>query len=145
MISLLQELLAQAHQDKVKKISVGAAIMHNNRVLMLQRRHDDFMPNIFELPGGGTEGRESLLDTLVREIKEETGCDVEHVKQYINHIDFPSSTGALTRRFNFLVNVKNPEKITLSEHAGYAWVDPLNNTHYDITPQTRSILAQLIK
>lgn len=33
--------------------------------------------NFFSLPGGGIEGDESILDGIMRECKEETGCEIE--------------------------------------------------------------------
>ena len=61
------------------------------------------MPNIYELPGGALESSESLLDALERELEEETSCQINKIIGYLGHIDFPSSAGLLTRRFNFLV------------------------------------------
>ena len=141
---LIESLVEKAKNEKVEKLSVGAAIINNQgHVLMLKRKADDFMPNIFELPGGGLEKDESLLDALKREVKEETGCAIKEVKKYITHIDFPSSSGLRTRRFNFLIELQEPISVRLSEHSQYIWIDPKDAGQFDITPKTRGILSLL--
>lgn len=51
---------------------VGAAIMHEDRLLVVRKRG----MNIFILPGGKPEGDETELQTLAREIDEELGCGI---------------------------------------------------------------------
>lgn len=143
MDTIIAELISKAAQDKVQKLSVGAAMIHNGKILILKRRSDDFMPNIYELPGGGLEKGETLIDAVKREIAEETNCAIDTIVQYIGHIDFLSSGGLLTRRFNFLVTLKLPFSITLSEHDDYCWIDPSEAHRYNITPQTQKIIASI--
>ena len=99
------------------------------------------MPNIYELPGGGLEKDESLLDALERELLEETNCSINTVIGYIGHIDFLSASGLLTRRFNFLIQPKLPISIQLTEHETYQWILPSDAQQYAITPQTRKMIA----
>ncbi len=141
MNSFVENLVTTATDDQVKKLSVGGAIVHEGKLLVLKRRPDDFMPNIYELPGGGLESGETLLDALKREIVEETGCEIDDIIGYVGHIDFPSSSGSLTRRFNFLIKPKLPVTIQLTEHAGYEWISPADAEQYNITPQTKRMIA----
>lgn len=138
--TLEKELIESAIKDGVRKLSVGAAVINNSKLLILQRNPDDFMPNIYELPGGGLEGSESLLDALDRELFEETKCKIKKILGYIGHIDFLSSNQSLTRRFNFLVQPQIPLKVELSEHQSYAWILPSETIKYNITPQTQKII-----
>lgn len=60
-------------------VTIGAfAIItnENNEVLFAHRNDRD----VWNLPGGGLEKGEDPWDTVVREVKEETGLDVEVVK-----------------------------------------------------------------
>jgi len=141
MDTFISNLITTALHDQVQKLSVGAAIVHEGKILILKRCPDDFMPNIYELPGGGIEMGESLLDALKREIVEETSCEVDKIVGYLGHIDFPSSTGLLTRRFNFLIEPKLPVIVQLTEHTDYKWILPADADQYDITAQTRNIIA----
>ncbi|SFS52533.1 NUDIX hydrolase [Saccharopolyspora flava] len=57
--------------------SVTAAIRNDAGDILLIHRADN---NLWALPGGGHDAGESLTDTVVREVKEETGLDVEVVR-----------------------------------------------------------------
>lgn len=143
MNNIAIELAAQALQDGVQKLSVGAVIVHHHKILILKRRADDFMPHIYELPGGGLEHNETLIDALKREIAEETNCTINTIIRYIGHIDFPSSTGLITRRFNFLVKPNEPFTLQLTEHADSRWIAPSETTSYNITQETQGIIAAI--
>lgn len=140
MNNFISDLVITAMQDQVQKLSVGAVVMHKGKLLVLKRRGDDFMPDIYELPGGGLEQDETLLDALGRELTEETGCQLNTVIGYVKHFDFPSSQGLLTRRFNFLVQMKTPHSIQLTEHENYQWIDPSDADRLRITAETRKII-----
>lgn len=135
------QLIEIAQQEGVKKLSVGGALINDGKLLILKRCPDDFMPNIYELPGGGLENDESLIQALERELLEETNCHIEKIIGYIGHIDFLSSKGLLTRRFNFLVQPKLPLTIQLTEHQSYEWILPNDAADYNITPQTHKMIA----
>ena len=53
--------------------SVTAVVVDVGRLLMVHRADND----LWALPGGGHELGESIEDTVIREVKEETGIDVE--------------------------------------------------------------------
>lgn len=55
------------------RISVSALIFYKGRVLLARRRDIDW----WNLPGGGMEIGETLEQTLHREVREETGLEVE--------------------------------------------------------------------
>lgn len=57
-------------------VAVRGMVVHNGKVLIIQRSDDDAMPGIWEFPGGALEFGESLEDAAAREIKEETGLTV---------------------------------------------------------------------
>lgn len=57
--------------------SVTAAIRNDAGDILLIHKIDN---DLWALPGGGHDAGESLTDTVVREVKEETGLDVEVVR-----------------------------------------------------------------
>src|SRR5690349_24411736 len=98
----------------------------NGRVLMIHKTDN----NRWALPGGGHEPGESIADTVIREVKEETGYDVEvetitgtytnpnHVMQY--------DDGEVRQQFSiaFRARLVGGDRRTSSESSEVAWLDP---------------------
>jgi 8-oxo-dGTP diphosphatase len=59
-----------------RKLVVAALIRDGRRVLMSRRRADQPMPLLWEFPGGKIEPGESPQAALVREVREELGCEL---------------------------------------------------------------------
>jgi ADP-ribose pyrophosphatase YjhB (NUDIX family) len=57
-------------------IGVGAVIVQDGRVLLVQRGRDP-MKGQWTLPGGVLEVGESLVEGVAREVREETGLEIE--------------------------------------------------------------------
>lgn len=57
-------------------LGVNVAVIQNGRVLLTQR--EDF--EVWCLPGGGVDPGESLAQAAIREVREETGLEVELVR-----------------------------------------------------------------
>lgn len=62
-----------------QKVSASGLILNSAGEILLVRRSetDDFLPGIYELPGGGTDYLEDPVAGLIREIKEECGIEVK--------------------------------------------------------------------
>lgn len=61
-----------------QQIAVGGAIFNQYQEVLFVKRsaNDDFMPGIWELPGGGTEFGETPQLGLQREVMEECGIEI---------------------------------------------------------------------
>ncbi len=57
-------------------LSVGAVVVNQERLLMVRRGRDPHA-GLWSIPGGRVENGEYLADAVAREVKEETGIDVE--------------------------------------------------------------------
>lgn len=68
----------------MKRLGV-AAMIRSGYYILLGRRGKDPNRGLYVLPGGGVEDNESLEDALRREIKEETGLDIESDKNRWYH------------------------------------------------------------
>ncbi|WP_010275730.1 NUDIX domain-containing protein [Paenibacillus senegalensis] len=60
-------------------VTGGAIIRDDNGRILLQRRSDY---GNWGLPGGGMDPGESIEETMIREVKEETGLEVEQYELY---------------------------------------------------------------
>ena len=56
------------------KVGVGVIVVDDSGRVLLEKRSDNGM---WGLPGGGIEPGESVYETALREVKEETGLDIE--------------------------------------------------------------------
>jgi len=60
-------------------VGVGAVIVHQGRVLLVQRGHEP-LKGRWSIPGGLIEIGEMLHEAVVREVREETGLEIEPVE-----------------------------------------------------------------
>lgn len=60
-------------------VGVGAVVVHEGRVLLVQRGHEPAKGQ-WSLPGGLIDVGESLREAVIREVREETGLIVEPVE-----------------------------------------------------------------
>lgn len=113
-----------------QQVCVSAALMHHGRVLVLRRLDtDSFLPGFWDLPGGGKDGRETCLEALDRELREEIGHSVDlstarpgHVFDYIKTFPLSESGALVVTNIIYVVDV--PERLApkLAEHDAADWV-----------------------
>ena len=60
-------------------VGIGAVVVDQGRVLLVRRGHEP-LKGKWSLPGGLLELGESLLEGVVRELREETGLTVEPIE-----------------------------------------------------------------
>ncbi|GAA3123692.1 NUDIX domain-containing protein [Streptomyces echinatus] len=82
-------------------VAASAVVTDDEGRVLLQRRRDN---DLWALPGGGMEMTDSLPGTAVREVKEETGLDVEITGLVGTYTDprhvIAYSDGEVRRQFN---------------------------------------------
>ncbi|KRF28948.1 NUDIX hydrolase [Phycicoccus sp. Soil802] len=111
----------------------------DGRVLMIHKSDNDK----WALPGGGHEIGESIAETVVREVKEETGYDVEVVGisgTYTNpHHLMAYDDGEVRQQFSIAFRAKliGGSPRTSSESKQVRWVPPMELADLDIHPSMR--------
>ncbi|MBT2440325.1 NUDIX domain-containing protein [Streptomyces sp. ISL-36] len=82
-------------------VAASAVVTDDRGRILLQRRRDN---DLWALPGGGMDMTDSLPGTAVREVKEETGLDVEVTGLVGTYTDprhiIEYSDGEVRRQFN---------------------------------------------
>ncbi|CEJ93165.1 hypothetical protein VHEMI08774 [[Torrubiella] hemipterigena] len=121
-----------ATKDKTwNGIASGAIIFQEDRVLLVQRAPDDSMPNLWEIPGGAVDPEDaSILAGCVREVFEETGLRVKHIRRLVTEgADGPEWTVFTNRtgkrffvKFTFEVDVEEGADVVLDPVEHQSWV-----------------------
>lgn len=124
MEELAGNLQSEAAADQVGKLLAGAAVIVRNRILIVSRSlNDEFLPGYYEIPGGGIDPRETILQGLERELFEETNLRIGTLKEYLGHFNAVSPSGQTVRQFNFLIEPTHDEVKLSEEHSHFDWWD----------------------
>ncbi|MEV5927646.1 NUDIX domain-containing protein [Streptomyces cellulosae] len=108
-------------------VAASAVVSDEQGRILLQRRRDN---GLWALPGGGMDMNDSLPGTAVREVKEETGLDVEVTGLVGTYTDprhvIAYSDGEVRRQFNvcFRARVVGGELAISDESTELRWVAP---------------------
>jgi ADP-ribose pyrophosphatase YjhB (NUDIX family) len=120
--------------------STTAVVTDEHDRIVLIRRRDN---NLWALPGGGMELGESIVDTAVREVKEETGLDVE-VTGLIGVYTNPShvmayTDGEVRQQFSlcFTTRLLGGDLLADSESTDIAWTPSQDIPSLNMHPSMR--------
>jgi len=120
--------------------SVVAAVRNERGEILMIRRTDN---GRWALPGGGHDLGESISDTVVREVKEETGIDVRVIGLFGLYTDprhvMAYADGEVRQQFSIAFHAEpiGGELTPSSESSEVAWVDPGRLADLDIHPTMR--------
>jgi 8-oxo-dGTP diphosphatase len=124
-----------------QQVAVGGAIVNSDGKLLFVRRvaDDEFMPGVWELPGGGTEYGEHPEVGLKREVQEECGIEINVGKPITVSEYYIERNGERVQRVEIIYLcqlISDMKDVVLSdEHDAYEWkkfgeVDGLEMTEY---------------
>ncbi|KAH6714814.1 NUDIX hydrolase domain-like protein [Leptodontidium sp. MPI-SDFR-AT-0119] len=96
---------------------------NSTHVLIIQRSARDYVPNLWEIPGGSCDPDESILAGAVRELWEESGLIATKVLRQVGKSYEWVEEGTVWSKFSFEVEVEGVE-VTLDEeeHQAFHWV-----------------------
>jgi len=121
----------------IQKVVIGGVVIDDGKALIVQRAsNEDFFPNHWELPGGKKEPLETIIKTVERELKEETGLDVSVIKP-LNTLNYTWESESEIKdatQINFLTKLTGEPNVKLSdEHQNFAWIKPNEVDNYDLS------------
>jgi len=122
---------------------VCALIERDGHLLLAQRPADKHLPFKWEFPGGKVESGEDPAAAIVREIREELGCDVAITRALPR---FPFDYGAVViEMIPYVCHLAagSPEPHP-HEHVVLAWVLPGKLLRYDLAPADVPVIASYL-
>jgi mutator protein MutT len=129
-------------------VGVGAVIVDGGKVLIVKRKYDP-LAGQWSLPGGGVELGETLEDSIVREMLEETGLDIE-VGPVIEVFDriTRDDDGSVKYHFvlvDYLCWPVGGELHASSDVADARFVDPSELPQYNLTKKANEVIARALE
>ena len=133
--------------DKIIKVGIGVMIKDDNKILLGHRsakRKDTggiFEPDTWTLPGGKQEYDETVIDTAIREVKEETNLDIKNPEVFSVSDDFQPdrhfvTIEMITEEFSGELKIMEPTK-----EDDWQWFD-LNNLPDNIYSPSRVFIEK---
>ncbi len=103
----------------------------NKEILILKRQNSEVYNDLWDVPGGKLEEGDSLLEAITREIREETGLQLEKIITILSSSKFQgqASDKPIIFRNIYLVQAKGNVVIS-NEHLEYRWVRALDLGNY---------------
>lgn len=129
-------------------VAASAVVTDERGRILLQRRRDN---DLWALPGGGMDLTESLPQAAVREVKEETGLDVEITGLVGTYTDpkhiIAYTDGEVRRQFNicFTARVTGGRLALSDESTDLRFVPPEDLAHDADAEQGALLRAQVVE
>jgi len=135
----------------VQRVAMKAVIVRDGKVLILREAKTyDEGTNIgrYHMPGGRLDPGENFEDGLRREVREETGLEVE--------LEFPVYVGEwrpvikgvphqIVATFIVCKPVNDKEVVLSLEHDDFQWIDPTKWSDYDVMGPEGKVLEAYLK
>lgn len=120
-------------------VAIGM-VVRGNQLLICQRKADVALGGYWEFPGGKMEPGESAEHCVRREIKEETGIDVDPSEAW-PAVEFDYDLGRV-RLHPFLCRYLAGQALAIGCQSA-RWVLPSQLTDYRFPPANDSLIAEL--
>lgn len=129
-------------------LGVGALILDGDSILLV-RRGKEPLRGYWSLPGGAVETGERLADGLRREVREETGLDVE-VQQLFDVFEriLPDERGAVRHHYillDYVCRVVGGEPRAGDDAMDVRWIPRSDLDRYEITPGTQAVIEKAFR
>ena len=125
-------------------LAVSAAIVRDGKVLVVRRARKPAL-SLYTLPGGGVEIGETLSEAVMREVREETGLDVEPVALAgEREVIVRDAQGKVERHFVilcFAARWRAGEPVLNEELDDARWLDPADLKNLRTTEGLADIVA----
>jgi mutator protein MutT len=126
-------------------VGVGAVIVRDGQVLIVRRANPPLQGE-WSIPGGALDLGEKLRDGIAREVREETGLDVE-VGQVLEVLDsiFPDSEGRTQYHYvliDYLCHLRSGTLAAATDVSEVRWVRPEELEALGMKPVTIAVIRK---
>jgi len=151
----INNYLNEIQDEKIKHVNVAAGIITKidpesgeHYLLLLRRSDSDTWGGMWEVPRGKCDAgpNEGLEHCCIREVKEESGLDVE-VVYLIDKFTYSADEGKrISTQHNFLCRMKNPnQKVKLSfEHDSFKWISSVGEAELLLSPELKKSISKVL-
>ncbi|WFB07610.1 (deoxy)nucleoside triphosphate pyrophosphohydrolase [Streptomyces sp. LX-29] len=119
------------------RVVVGGAVFDRGRLLAARRSAPPELAGRWELPGGKAEPGETPEETLVRELREELGIEVEPLERLAG--EWPLKPGYVLHVWTARLSAGEPRP--LQDHDEVRWLTPERIHEVDWLDQDRPAVA----
>jgi 8-oxo-dGTP diphosphatase len=124
-------------------VGVGAVVLDGHRVVLVKRANEP-LKGEWSLPGGAVDVGETLAEAIRREVREETGLDVEvgPIVDVLDRIRYDSD-GRIEFHYvliDFLCRPTGGELLCASDAEEAAWVDASDFKRYNVAEATVRVI-----
>ena len=125
-INIMEKTKKNSPKSRIMTLTIKAVVFNqDNEILLLKRdSNSKFSAGKYDLPGGHIEENESLKDSVLREIKEETGLKTVF-GEIIDVVEFPENSQMFKdeKRGIRAICYSDSKEVELSvEHEEYLWL-----------------------
>jgi len=122
---------------------VAAIIMHNDKILCMQRGTSkyDYISMKYEFPGGKIEQNETEIEAIKREIKEELIMNISVQNKFLT-VDHNYPDFKITMHSYICTTLDT--SFTLTEHINYQWLNKSELKYLDWAAADVPIIEKLI-
>ncbi len=128
-------------------VGAGGVVIHRGRVLLVLRAREP-LKGRWSIPGGLVEVGEELRAAVKRELKEETGLEVEPL-DLIEVFDRIQREGRRVRYHfvivDFLCRLKSGKLRPDSDVLDARWAKPEDLNKYDLTEKAREVILEAFR
>ena len=126
-------------------MAVGVVVWKDDEVLLIRRAKPP-RSGQWSIPGGAQELGETVRETAIREVKEETGLDIE-VTDLIEVVDFieRDDAGGVSYHYTLVdwsAEWRSGEAMARDDVSDVMWADPAELERYGIWSETMRIIRR---
>ena len=131
-------------------VATKAFIICDAEVLLLRESSaykDSAHTGKLDLPGGRVELGQKFDESLLREIQEETGLEVEIGKPFFVNESYPTVRGENWQiiRIFFECNSKSKDVILSEDHSEFIWIKPEEYTKYNLIENLMPVFESFLE